>query len=124
MFLAGTKRWEFRTRRPDVRRGEHHLVYESRGAGMIVAEMRIGRVITGTPDEVWEAVGHAGGVTREFFDRYFSWPDGHPRAGQMRGEACAIEMFPRELARPVPLPSTMRAPQSWARWKGQWPLPN
>ena len=122
MFRCGDKLWEYRTRRPSVSTGEFHLVYESRGSSMVVAEVKIGRIVSGTPTMVWARTGDAGGVTEAFFNEYFTWPKGHPRAGQRRSKAYAIEMEPHWLAEPLLLPPTMKPPQSWSRWKGRWPL--
>ena len=122
MFRSGDKRWEYRTKKPAVSRGEFHLIYESRGCGMVVAEVRIGEVITGTPSMVWAGTHDRGGVAREFFDKYFTWPKGHRLAGQPRPVAYAIEMEPHWIEDPLDLPESMVPPQSWARWKGRWPL--
>jgi predicted transcriptional regulator len=123
MFRAGTKRWEYRTRRPAVTPGEYHLIYESRGSSRIVAEAKIGRVVSGTPGEVWARTGDAGGVSEAFFDEYFTWPQGSAKAGQRRVKAHAIEMELVWLEEPLPLPASMKPPQSWSRWTGRWPLP-
>lgn len=122
MFRSGDKCVEYRTRKPLVSPGEFHLIYESSGSSRVVAEVKIVRVIAGTPTQVWRRTGDAGGVTEAFFTEYFTWPFGHPQAGQRRVKAYAIEMEPHWIEDPLPLPPSMKPPQSWSRWKGRWPL--
>ena len=110
MFRAGTKHCELRTRLPSVTPGDTSLIYETAPMSMVVAEATIGTIVDDTPAAVWDQVERACGITRAEFDRYF--------AGRTR--AVAIWMALRWLEHPVPLPSGMAAPQSWARWKGEW----
>jgi predicted transcriptional regulator len=115
-FRAGTKRFELRTRRPNVRPNEVHLVYESRGSGLVVAEMKIGWVDSGPPRMLWEEHCDALGVGWDFFDEYFTATDGLPRE-----VGYAVEMVPHWLPakRELDLPMDMVPPQSWARWTGE-----
>lgn len=118
-FRAGTKRRriggeqvEYRTRRPSVATGERHLIYECAPVSKVVAIATIGEVLEGTPDEVWAATTGSGGITEVEFGDYF---DG-------RRKAYAIEMTMEWLDTPVALPEGMSPPQSWSRWRGEWPL--
>lgn len=148
MFRAGTKTFELRTRRPAIKAGELHLLYQTAPLARVVAEVRIGEIIDDDPETVWDELAGRGGVSRDEFDLYFSHPCSSCRgrgidpraprgaraidygcepcegsgAGEPRTRAVAIEMDPRWLSQPIPLPSGMVAPQSWARWRGDWPL--
>lgn len=108
-ILDGSKRWEFRTRRPRVETGELCYIYESRGRGRIVASFRRGRSIYATPVKLFESVRRRGGghgIGVEPFLKYFG----------DRVTAYAIELLDVEPL-DMPLPEGMRAPQSWARLK-------
>jgi len=117
MFRSGSKVYEFRRRRPSVRAGERHLVYETSPTSAIVAWASIGEVLDNEPDKVWELAGPRGGITRREFDEYFSNP-----SGGLRERAVAIEMKMTWMDKPIALPASMVAPQSWARWRGPWPI--
>lgn len=112
MFFDGRKRFEFRTRRPSVEPGDVVLLYETSPTSAIVATAVVGTVHDGTPARVWELAGERGGITRTEFDRYFA----------NRDRAVAVELDVARMKLSVPLPIGMVAPQSWARWKGEWPL--
>lgn len=111
-LLAGTKTVEFRTRRPSVERGDTILIYETAPRSRVVATAAVQGLLVGTPAEVWARSLGRGGIDRAAYDRYF---DG-------RALAVGIELVVTPLAEPVPLPEGQRAPQSWARWRGAWPL--
>ena len=72
----------------------------------------VGTVHVGSPERVWERTGSRGGITKAEFDRYFVG----------RELAVAVELDVTKLAAPIKLPPGMVAPQSWARWRGEWPL--
>jgi len=55
-FRAGTKRFEFRTRRPDVD-GETVMIYETAPTSAIVASASVGRIILGSPFAIWTDTG-------------------------------------------------------------------
>ena len=112
MFFDGRKRFEFRTRRPSVAPGDVVLLYETAPTSAIVATAVVGTVHDGDPASVWEIAGERGGITKAEFDIYFA----------NRGRAVAVELEVARLTSSVPLPAGMVAPQSWARWRGEWPL--
>jgi hypothetical protein len=144
----GGEQLEYRTRRPSIATGERHLIYECAPVSKVVAIATIGEVLEGTPAEVWAHTTGDGGITWAEFDRYFSHPcegcDGSGSdicrplgvraidwgcsdcegtgAGKPRTKAYAIEMTMAWLASPVALPEGMKPPQSWSRWRGEWPL--
>ncbi len=115
MFRQGLKLYEFRRGRPRVQAGEVHLIYETAPTSAIVAHATIGEIIEGARDHVWSRAGRRGGITREEFDEYFA------KRGKREKPAVAIEMSMEWRAENLPL-AGMVAPQSWARWRGPWPL--
>lgn len=112
-FRRGSKQIEYRTRRPSVSVGERVLIYETAPTSAIVAEAVVAHsIIDGVPSDVWKSTWAHGGISREVFDAYFA---DHTRA-------VAIWLAMHWLPSPVPLPAGMRAPQSWARLHGSWPI--
>jgi predicted transcriptional regulator len=113
-ILAGTKTFEYRTRRPSLSVGDSFLIYESRGRGGVVAKVEVTEIVDGCPCSVWGATQHDGGVTADEFFAYFD----------KRSQAVAIGVKVVETySTPVPLPAHMHAPQAWAKWKGEWVTP-
>ena len=62
MFLIGIKQVEYRTRCPNVLHGEMVLIYETAPTSAIVATARMGDIVDCPPAEVWDRVGHIGGI--------------------------------------------------------------
>lgn len=112
-ILARFKRFEYRTRKPTLAAGDSILIYETAPVSMVVAAVIVDGVISAPPAELWEQTGDRGGIPREDFDRYFAKREvGH-----------AIELGEvKRFAKPLPLPEGQAVPQSWARWRGPWPL--
>lgn len=122
-ILDGSKRWEFRKSMPGGRdrsrftMGDHALIYESRGRGRIVARFTVGSMVYSmTPGAIWRTVETmdpgSHGIALDSYREYFK--------GQDSAVAFGVEsVVPLDIA----LPACMVAPQSWARWKGPWPLP-
>ena len=111
-ILDGSKRFEYRTKCPSVVDGDTILIYQT-GNGGIVASAVVGNVIEGSPIGIWGHTKHAAGIERADFDAYFD----------DREVAYAIPL--RDVVRfdePAALPKGVRAPQSWAEWRGPWPL--
>jgi predicted transcriptional regulator len=113
-ILAGTKRFEYRTRRPTLASGDEFFIYESRGRGGIVAKVRVTEVVDGCPCFVWNATQHASGVDAALFFDYFN--------GRTQAVAIGVEVVERYEA-PLSLPMGMVAPQAWARLKGELVMP-
>jgi predicted transcriptional regulator len=110
-MLAGRKGFEYRTRRPAIKRGDRFLIYETtraRGRGLVVAVATVRKIVDGTPDHVWKVTADRAGITREEFDLYF--------AGRDRAVAVGVDVV--ALRQPVALPEGVRAPQSWGTWTG------
>ena len=118
MFRSGSKVYEFRRRRPSIKAGERHLVYETSPTSAIVAWASIGKVLDDDPDKIWDLAGPQGGISRGEFEEYFS----DPGVDGLRDRAVAIEMRMTWTEKPIELPASMVAPQSWARWRGPWPI--
>lgn len=73
-ILNGTKRYEFRKVRcrPEVK---SILIYSTAPVGRVVGEVELVDVLHGSPDEVWQRTAHHSGISRSFFDSYYSGRD-------------------------------------------------
>jgi predicted transcriptional regulator len=121
-ILDGSKRFEFRKSMPGGRdrsrftMGDTALIYESRGRGRIVARFTVGSMVHAmSPGAIWRTVETmdpgSHGIDLPAFRRYFEGRDSAVAFG-------VEDVIPLDLA----LPACMSPPQSWARWKGPWPL--
>ena len=70
-ILSGLKKFEYRTRvaKKDI---ESIIVYSTYPTKRVVAEVEIVGIISGTPDYVWSITGGKSGITKGYFDQYFS----------------------------------------------------
>lgn len=73
-ILDGTKRFEFRKVRTtrDIAR---IIMYSTRPVGLVVGEVEVDEIIEGHPVDIWQATSAHAGITREFFDAYYSGRD-------------------------------------------------
>ncbi|ASF99817.1 hypothetical protein CEG15_06460 [Vibrio anguillarum] len=81
-IFTGEKKFEYRKaifRRNDV---EKVIIYSTLPEGKIVGEFYIDRILTDTPQEIWNQTQTKSGINKQFFDEYF---DG-------RSEAYAIKI--------------------------------
>lgn len=69
-ILNGNKKWEYRKTNPKFIT-KKILIYETAPAKKVVAEARVGIVFKDKPSEVYRATSKDGGVSKEFFDKYF-----------------------------------------------------
>ncbi|MEG3169198.1 ASCH domain-containing protein [Sphingomonas sp. PAMC26645] len=76
-IFDGSKRFEFRRSVFRDRSVQTVVLYVTRPVGMIIGEFDVARIITATPDGLWEHTSEYAGISREFFDSYF---DGRPSA--------------------------------------------
>ncbi|MDY0278068.1 MAG: hypothetical protein RBQ97_08285 [Acholeplasma sp.] len=70
-ILSGMKKFEYRTRvaKKDI---DSIIVYSTYPTKRVVAEVEIIGIISGTPDYVWSLTRDKSGITRNFFNKYFS----------------------------------------------------
>lgn len=71
-IFKGVKTFEFRRKvfaRKDV---TTVIVYCTMPVGRIVGEFDIDTILEDAPDEIWEKTQSGSGITKDFFDQYFS----------------------------------------------------
>lgn len=70
-ILSGVKKFEYRTRvaKKDI---ESIIVYSTYPTKRVVAEVEIVGIVSGTPDYVWSMTGDQSGITKNYYDQYFS----------------------------------------------------
>jgi type I restriction enzyme S subunit len=75
-ILSGEKKFEFR-RRIFRRQVESAYVYCNSHVKRIVGAFTVGKILSGTQEQIWDMCGREGGIEKEAFFRYFS---GAPKA--------------------------------------------
>lgn len=104
-IFSGEKKFEFRksTFKRDV---TTVVVYVTQPVGMIVGEFKIGGILEGSPQELWERTKEQAGISWDKFLAYFS--------GKANGYAIQVEKPERygEAINPAALES-FTAPQSF-----------
>lgn len=70
-IINGTKKFEFRTKaaKNDI---DKIIIYETTPVKKVVAEAEIIDVLCMAPEEMWSNTMDFAGVTKEYFDSYFS----------------------------------------------------
>lgn len=71
-IFEGSKKFEFRRaifKRNDVKKV---IVYSSSPVQKVIGEFEIDRIINSNLDSLWDETKSAAGITREYFDNYFS----------------------------------------------------
>ena len=68
-IFSGKKKYEFRRQRPR-RRIKLVFVYESGPSKRIVGWFTVKRIISGSPNQIWEKCGEVGGIDKEDFFQY------------------------------------------------------
>lgn len=70
-IIAGRKTYEFRKKvfKQPIKKV---YVYSSAPVCKLVGEFTLGSVISGTPLSVWRKTSKSAGITKSFFDEYFS----------------------------------------------------
>ncbi|HAE1144341.1 TPA: ASCH domain-containing protein [Salmonella enterica subsp. enterica serovar Newport] len=74
-ILNGYKKFEFRKtifRNKEVRAV---IIYATMPVGKVIGEFEIEKVLSSQPDELWDMTKKYAGITRDFFDEYFSERD-------------------------------------------------
>lgn len=74
-ILDGSKTVELRRTRPTIKVPTDALIYASSPRMAILGRCRVESIGSYTPTALWEAHGHAAGVTRREFRHYFSGAD-------------------------------------------------
>jgi predicted transcriptional regulator len=70
-ILRGTKKWELRTKRPAIDRGDVVVVYASAPLKAIVGSFTVGEIVSGAPRAIWSVVGGEVASTRRAYFRRF-----------------------------------------------------
>ena len=71
-IFSGEKRFEFRKsifRNPSVK---IVVVYATMPVGKVIGEFEIDEVLQATPNILWSKTKHSSGITKTFFDEYFT----------------------------------------------------
>ena len=110
-IFEGSKRVEYRTRCPNIDPYETILIYETAPVSRIVGSATARKLCPRTPEAMWVRTSHVGGVGFDAFAAYF-----HGRSVAYAMELTDVVKF----SEPQELPAGMKAPQSWARYKGVW----
>ncbi|WP_185922446.1 ASCH domain-containing protein [Hafnia paralvei] len=74
-ILDGSKRFEFRKgifKNKDIK---SVVIYATMPVGKIVGEFFVEDIVTGHPDHVWSITQKFAGITKDFFDVYYSGRD-------------------------------------------------
>jgi predicted transcriptional regulator len=100
-ILNGTKRFEYRKAAPRNQAVRTMVLYATQPIGKVVGEVEIAGVLREGPDVLWEQTSKASGITRAFFDAYFS--------GRELAVAIAV-CRPRRYAKPIDLEAVSGSP--------------
>ena len=77
-ILEGRKTIEVRRQRPNVQPGTLGLVYSSSPMRAVVGFFGVGKIFSGTPEELWSAARGGACISKQDFDSYFAGADfGH-----------------------------------------------
>lgn len=109
-IIEGKKTFEYRRSIPRKEINKI-LIYETAPVSMVVASTRIKQIICLPLDQLWLRTRRGGGISKEFFDRYFD--------GKEAGYAYELEGV-HVLENPLPLShfGLTKAPQSFAYYRG------
>ncbi len=75
LVFGGEKKVELRRRSPKQMRGRDVFVYSTTPVRMLRGQFKVGKVWTGTPEEVWSSVSDKAGVEKPDFDAYYAGRD-------------------------------------------------
>lgn len=70
-IILGLKRYEYRTKvaKKDI---DAIIIYCTYPTKKVLAEVKIRTILSDTPEGLWERTKEYSGVTKRFFDKYFS----------------------------------------------------
>ncbi|OTN84000.1 hypothetical protein A5819_003554 [Enterococcus sp. 7E2_DIV0204] len=105
-IIAGTKRFEYRSRMFKNKNVSSVIIYSTVPVGKVIGEFTIEDIIEDTPEKLWQRTKEYSGITESFFKGYFS--------GKEKGYAIQIKNF-LEYERPLDLKEigVGAAPQSF-----------
>lgn len=106
-ILDGSKKFEFRKGIFKNNKVKSVVIYSTMPVGKVVGEFDIEKIIEDTPNRVWDMTKEHSGITKDFFDSYFT----------NKEKAFAIKIVNvRKYDVPIPLSSLeghITAPQSY-----------
>ncbi|WP_254853812.1 ASCH domain-containing protein, partial [Salmonella enterica] len=71
-ILNGYKKFEFRKTIFRNKEARVVVIYATMPVGKVIGEFEIDGVLSSQPDELWDMTKKYAGITRDFFDEYFS----------------------------------------------------
>lgn len=74
-IFSGEKKYEYRKILFKNSKVNKVVIYASSPIKKVVGEFEIGKILHGTKHELWESTREKSGISKEFFDEYFSDKD-------------------------------------------------
>lgn len=71
-IISGEKKFEFRKTLPKKDGITTVVVYSTMPVGKVVGEFKVKNIHSYTPESLWEKTKEFSGITKKFFDEYFS----------------------------------------------------
>lgn len=71
-IFDGTKKYEFRKKVFKDENIRKVIVYASSPEKKVLGEFDIDRILTGTPNEIWQQTKDVSGITHDFYNDYFA----------------------------------------------------
>ena len=71
MIFAGTKKVELRRVRPRIGKGDMVFIYVSSPVMALEGAFEVGRIVSGTPQTIWEKFNRKTGLSKQEFDSYY-----------------------------------------------------
>lgn len=71
-IISGEKKFEFRKSLPKREGITTVVVYSTMPVGKVVGEFKVKNTLSHTPESLWEKTKEFSGITKNFFDEYFS----------------------------------------------------
>lgn len=104
-LFAGEKKYEFRKSVPS-RPVSSIFVYEARGCGKVIGELKISETLVASPEDIWNQTKDMAGIDRESFFKYFK--------GKERAVVYVIFSYSKyEIPKPLSEFGISRAPQNY-----------
>ncbi|KAA6208052.1 ASCH domain-containing protein [Avibacterium paragallinarum] len=71
-IISGEKKFEFRKSLPKREGITTVIVYSTMPVGKVIGEFKVKNTLSHTPESLWEKTKEFSGITKNFFDQYFS----------------------------------------------------